>query len=366
MRPSGTNSRFPQRSNDTHVQQHHGEVIEFALIGAGYWAEYQLAAWLEIPTARCVAVVDIDADRASRLCEAFQVDRHFTDIRKMFAECRPRFVDIVTSVDSHVELIEAAAGEQVDVICQKPLAPDLEAARMIVQRCNDEGVMLLVHENWRWQRPIRALKEVLDSNPIGRIFRARLNYNNSFHVFDNQPFLKKVDKFILSDMGTHLFDVLRFLFGEPGRLFCEINRSRSDIQGEDVASVLYRTVDDVSVLCSMSYASRMEHDRFPETLILVEGEAGTVELSHDYWISVTTREGTTRRRHPPRYYKWVDSRYELVQSSMVDCHRHLLDSIIKQTPAETCAEDNLGTLAMVDAAYRSAASQEAIDLTHQV
>ena len=348
------------------VQDHPEEVTNFALIGAGYWAEYQLAAWREIPTAHCVAVVDLDLKKAARLAQTCHVDRYFDNMGSMFAECRPRFVDIVTSVESHVELIDAAAREHVDVICQKPLTMDLKAARKIAQRCDEEGVMLLVHENWRWQRPIRSLKQVLDGHPIGRVFRARLNYDNSFPVFDNQPSLKKLDRFILSDMGPHLFDVLRFLFGEPGRLSCEINRSRSDIQGEDVASVLYRTIDDISILCSMSYATRLEHDCFPETLILVEGEAGTIELTHDYWINITTHEGTTRRRSPPPDYPWVDPRYELVQSSMVDCHRHLLDSVIYQTPAETCAKDNLKTLAMVDAAYRAAASHQVIDITHQV
>ena len=42
----------------------------------------------------------------------------------------------------------------------------------------------------------------------------------------------------------------------------------------------------------MSYASRVEHDRFPETYVLVEGERGSVELGPDYWIRVTTAQGT--------------------------------------------------------------------------
>ena len=344
----------------THVRNDPAGVTEFALIGAGYWAKFQLAAWQEIPAARCVAVVDSDLQKARCLGESLQIDQCFDDIRCMLSECRPRFVDIVTSAESHAELIQVAASQHVDVICQKPLAPDLETARNVVQYCVDEGVVLLVHENWRWQRPLRALKQVLDKAPIGRIFRAKLSYNNSFPVFDNQPMLKELDKFILSDMGLHLFDVLRFLFGEPKRLYCEINKSRSDIHGEDVGSVLYRTVNDVTVLCTMSYASRLEHDRFPETRILVEGELGTIELDDDYWVSVTTTEGTNRRRYPPPYYPWVDSRYALVQASMVDCHLHLLGCLIQRKQAETSAEDNLKTLAMVDAAYRAADNHQVI------
>lgn len=337
-------------------------LVPFAMIGAGFWAPYQLAAWGELPHAICVAVVDRDIKRAKALAANAGVQHFYDDIGKMCNDQQVRFVDIVSNVESHSSLIHAAAEQGADVICQKPLASSLSEAKEAAARCENAGVLLAVHENWRWQRPIRELKHVLDSQSIGKIFRARLNYNNSFPVFDNQPTLKEERRFILDDMGTHLLDVLRFLFGEPGRLYCETNRSREDIQGEDIASVLYRTQEDVTVFCSMSYASQLEDDRFPETLVLVEGSAGSVELCNDYWISLTSAGSTVRKRYPPLQYKWADPKYALVQSSMVPCQQHLLDSILKQRPAETSAEDNLKTLAMVEACYESASSGNAIDV----
>ena len=46
------------------------------------------------------------------------------------------------------------------------------------------------------------------------MFRARVTYSNSFPVFDNQPFLKELEQFILTDIGTHILDTARMLFGE--------------------------------------------------------------------------------------------------------------------------------------------------------
>ena len=68
-----TTSRRQNRefSGDTHVQQ--GEVTEFTFIGAGQCSEYQLAALQEISNARCIAIVDLDADRARPLCDQFEV-----------------------------------------------------------------------------------------------------------------------------------------------------------------------------------------------------------------------------------------------------------------------------------------------------
>jgi D-apiose dehydrogenase len=82
-----------------------------------------------------------------------------------------------------------------------------------------------------------------------------------------------------------------------------------------------------------------------------------------YEIRLTTATGTASSRHPPATYSWVDPAYAVVQSSIVDCHRDLLRGIAdaNYTP-ETTAEDNLRTLALVFAAYRSAATNGAIQL----
>lgn len=341
------------------------DCTEFAVIGTGFWAQHQLNAWGEIPQARCVAVVDIDIDKANVFANRFGIANVYDSVQALFANHAPRFVDVISSPSSHESVVTEVASHGADVICQKPLAMNTDSARRMVDACASAGVSLSVHENWRFQRPIRALAESIATAPLGRIFRAAVHYDNSFPVFDNQPTLKDEKQFILSDMGTHIFDVIRFLFGEPIRLSCEVERSRNDIAGEDVASVLARTDgggigNEVSVYCSISYASKLESDRFPETRFLIEGQHGSIALCDDHWISVTTADGTIRRRFAPTYYPWVDSRYEVVHSSMVDCCSHLLDSILSGNPAETSGADNLKTLRMVDSAYEAAESHRVV------
>ena len=207
------------------------------------------------------------------------------------------------------------------MICQKPLTPTLAESRGVTAECHSAGVPLLVHENWRWQTPLRELKRVLDSGVIGTAFRGRVTYSNSFPVFDAQPFLRTLDRFILTDIGTHILDAARFLFGEADSLFCVTRRVRPDIRGEDVATVQMRMTGGAAVTCEMSYASKVEHDRFPEAFVTAEGEKGGAELGPDYWVRTTTADGTHARRHPPPRYPWCEPGRELVQSSMVPCLR---------------------------------------------
>jgi predicted dehydrogenase len=336
--------------------------LRFAILGAGFWARYQLAAWRELPGARCVALYNRTVAKAEALAREFGVPAVYGDPEELVRREQPDFLDIITDVGTHSRLVRLAAAHRLPVVCQKPMAPTLAEAQAMVAACRQAGVPLFVHENWRWQAPLRALKRVLDEGRLGRVFRARVTYANSFPVFDNQPFLKELDQFILTDMGTHILDTARMLFGEARTLFCRTARVHPDIQGEDVATVVLGLAAGATVTCELSYASRVEHDRFPETFVLAEGEQGSVELGPDYWIRVTTADGTLAKRFPPPFYAWADPRYALAQVAGVACNANLLGALRGASTAETTGEDNLKTLELVFGAYDSAKAGQAIQL----
>jgi predicted dehydrogenase len=335
--------------------------LRFAVLGAGFWSGFQIAAWGELPGVRCVAIYNRTKSKAEAAATRFNIPAVYDDAATLFRSEQLDFVDIITDVHSHAPLAQLAAEHRVPVICQKPLAPSLVIAEQLATHCQAAGVPLLVHENWRWQAPIRALKQVLDSGAIGRVFRAQVQYTNSFPVFDNQPFLRELDQFILADMGTHILDAARYLFGEPRSLVCTTTRVHADIHGEDVATVMLST-EDATVICNMSYASRIEHDCFPETFFFVEGDRGSAEVAPDYWLRTTTAAGTLARRVPPQHYSWADPTYDLVHASIVPCQANLLAALRGEAQAETTVEDNLRTLRVVNAAYESARTKQTISL----
>jgi D-apiose dehydrogenase len=328
--------------------------LRFAVLGCGFWAQFQLAAWQEVEGAEPVALYNRTRGKAEALAARFGVPAVYDDAEALFAREQLDFVDIITDVGTHAHFVQLAAAHHVPVICQKPMAPDLETAEAMVAACREAGVWFAVHENWRWQRPLCAFQRALAESDVGRPFRARLTFSTSFPVFANQPFLAEVDRFILTDIGSHVLDTARFLFGEAQHLCCRTQRVNRAIRGEDVATVLLETDRGVTVTCEMSYASRLEHERFPETYVLAECERGSVELGPDYWVRVTTSEGTEARRHAPAHYPWADPAYDLVQASIVPCHAHLLASLREGVPAETSGVDNLNTMRLVSACYESA------------
>jgi len=341
------------------------KTLRFAILGTGFWARFQLAAWRELEGAECVALYNRTRSKAESLAQEFGVRAIYDDAEELFKCEQLDFADIISDVDTHARFVHLAARHSVPVICQKPMAPDLPTARDMVRVCEEAGVPLWIHENWRFQTPLRALKATLESGVIGEVFRARLSFVTSFPVFDNQPFLRELEQFILTDIGSHVLDSARFLFGEASTLFCQTHRV-GDIRGEDVATVVmqmqFAGKRAATVVCDMSYASRTREERFPQTFAFVEGTRGSAQLSTDFWLHVTTEEGTCSRRAPPPHYAWADPEYDLVHASILPCNADILADLRGEKPSENRACDNLKTVELVFGAYRSAAQNQVVTL----
>lgn len=332
------------------------------VVGAGFWAGYQLAAWEMQPGVSLVAIANRSTDRAQRLAERFGIGSVYRDADTMLSSERLDVIDIITAPDSHLGIVRSAASHGVPVICQKPLAPTIEEARAAVAACEANDLPIWVHENFRWQAPIRRLHQELRSGLIGRPFRARVEFTTAHPVFERQPGLRRMPRLIVSDVGVHLLDVARFLFGEARTVLAQFSSVQDGIAGEDVATVILAMDGGVTVTCEMSFASRVHPDPFPETLIRIEGSEGVLQLEPGPRLRTTTSAGTSVVDIPRPTEPWLDPDYAVAQAAMVPCIADLLGALRGERPGETTGQDNLRTLELVEAAYRSAASRSLVEV----
>ncbi|HXG48101.1 MAG TPA: Gfo/Idh/MocA family oxidoreductase [Methylomirabilota bacterium] len=341
--------------------------LRFAIFGAGFWARAQLAAWRELGGVECVAIYNRSRDRAESFARDLGVPAVYDDPERLLREIKPDFVDNITEIGGHKPLSLLCAKRRVPCIVQKPMAASLADARQMVAAFARTKTPFFVHENWRWQSTMRALIGTLRSGVIGTPFRARLSFLSGFDVWANQPALRDLRRFILTDLGVHLLDTARACFGEARSIYCQLHRTLApEVKGENVATLLLamgraRT----SVTIELAYArTPLERECFPQTLAFVEGPRGSVEVAPDYWLRVTTSQGTRSRRHAPPRFAWANPSYDLSQSSMVPCHRNLLAALRGKQAAETTGADNLKTMELVFAAYDSAKTNSVVTLRH--
>jgi predicted dehydrogenase len=308
----------------------------------------------------CVAIYNRTRTKADSLARALDIPAVYDGAEKLLQEVKPDFVDNITEVGGHKPLSLLCARHRIPCICQKPMAASFNDARAMVNAFRRTKTTFFVHENWRWQAPMVALRKLVASGIIGRPFRARLTMTSGFDCWANQPALAELEQFILTDLGTHILDVARVLFGEAKSVYCLTQRTLGPkVKGENVATLLLLMgAARTSVTVEMAYAKTpLEpslRECFPQTLAFIEGPNGSIELCADYVIRLTTSRGTQITRHAPARYAWANPAYDVAHASIVSCNANLLSALRGEGEAETTGEDNLKTLELVFGAYEAA------------
>lgn len=333
------------------------------VIGCGFFAENHLNAWASIPDVDLAAVCDLDPSKAAAAAERFGAGRSYTDAATMLREQRPDFVDIATTVASHRPLVELAAAERVPAIVQKPFGPTMADCEAMVAACAAARVPLMVHENFRFQPPLRALRGLMDEGRIGRPHFGRITFRTGHDIYVKQPYLATEDRFIVSDLGVHVLDMARFYFGEVASIACRTNRVNPSIKGEDTATMLLQHRGGAVSVVDCSYATPILPDPFPETLVEIDGDQGAMRLEQGYRLRIGDRQGRSETRElDPEPLPWAERPWHVVQESVLRIEEHWVDTLRRGVEPETSGADNLRTYALVEAAYRSAETGETVRL----
>ena len=337
------------------------KTIRIGVIGCGFYAQNHLNAWrgLAGEGAGLAAVCDIDAGKAEAAGRAFDA-APFTDPAEMIDAVRPDVVDIVTRHDTHRMLAELAIARDTAVIVQKPFASGFADCVAVVEAARRAGVWLAVHENFRFQTPMRRVREVIDSGAIGPPGWARISFRTGFDVYRTQPYFYDEERLAIADVGIHVLDLARFFMGEVRHLSCETQRRNPKVRAEDTATMMLRHESGAVSVVECTYEARRLPDPFPETLLEIEGPAGSVVVGAGCRMRVTS-DGAVREEHVGSpLLAWTSHPWHVSQEGTMEACRHFLRCLQDGVPAETAGEDNLATFALVDAAYRAAAEGRAV------
>ncbi|BCP52193.1 oxidoreductase [Kaistia sp. 32K] len=329
------------------------ETLKGLLIGCGFFARNQLHAWAETDGAEITAVCDLDAGRARAYAAEFGIPA-WHDTAEVLASGAFDFVDICTTMETHEALVALAVQHGVPVIVQKPFAPDIDTCRRIVANAAAAGVPVMVHENFRFQKIFRRIREILDSGEIGELTFGRLSWRNAIDVYSNQPYLLKTERFMIMDVGIHMLDLARFLFGDADDVSCFTQSVKEGLAGEDAATILLRHDNRATSIVDVSYASHRFPNPFPQTLGEIEGRKGSIQILEGEVLLVHA-DGVQRRETIEADARdWTSAPWTQIQDSVPRTQQHFIDALRSGRAFETSAEDSLKTYALAEAAYRSA------------
>lgn len=331
------------------------------MVGCGFYAQNHLNAWSDLQPegALLAAVCDMDQEKAKTAGDKFGVP-YFTRLDAMLEAIPIDLVDIATRMDTHRELAALAARRGIAAVVQKPFAPTWEDCIAIVETAQRHGAWLAVHENFRFSTSMRAVKRVLDQGAIGTPRWARLSWRTGFDVYRGQPYLAEEPKLVIQDVGIHVLDLARYFLGEVERLSCETQKRNPKIRAEDTATIMMRHASGAVSIVEATYAAKRGDDPFPETLLEIEGDDGSLVLSKGEKLKVTTQGLTFEDHVGGPLLTWTSRPWHVSQEAVLHTNRHMLNRLQLGLPADTSGEDNLKTYALVEAAYEAAATHTSV------
>ena len=100
-----------------------------------------------------------------------------------------------------------------------------------------------------------------------------------------------------------------------------MQRVNPKIKGEDVVTTVFETVGGVVATSEISFASRLEREAFPQSLMTIEASEGSLRLDIGPEIHITTARGTSVETVVPRRYLWQHPDYKVEPPSIVACNR---------------------------------------------
>ncbi len=297
-----------------------------ALIRCGFFAQNHLNAWRDMREdgVELVAVCDIDPAKAKAAAEGFGIPRHYTDPAALLATEQLDFVDIATRMETHKDLVLMAVAKGVRTIVQKPFAPDWESCVAMVQAAAAAHVPLAVHENFRYQTPMLRVREMLDSGVIGQATWGRFAFRTGLDVYKTQPYFHNETRFAILDTGVHVLDLARFFMGEVAHVSCETQRRNAKNRGEDTATMLLRHTSGAVSLAETTYEARQIPDPFPQTLVTLEGERGSIKLHEDFRMVVTSDGQVSERTIGSPLLSWTAEPWHIAQESVLLTQRVII------------------------------------------
>jgi 1,5-anhydro-D-fructose reductase (1,5-anhydro-D-mannitol-forming) len=327
--------------------------LKWLLVGAGDIARKRVAAALkDAADSELVGVCDVVEENARSLADECGVDEVFTDLGEALGKSVAEAVYVATPVGLHVPHAVQALEAGKHVLVEKPLGLSREGCEKAITAAEKSGRKAGCSYYRRLFPAYQQAREMIGNGEFGRIVLARMVYFSWFAPEVDDPKYWRVvrDKSgggPISDMGTHMFDVLIGLLGMPVKVYARCANLVHQWEVEDTASIVMEMADGAQVTASFAWNSKTWRHEFE----IIGTEAKV------YWHPFDAGQvvKTVGRQ--------VD---ELELTPAANVHQPLIEDFVQAVQQDrdpVCPlEEAARTNALLDAIYRSATEGREVGL----
>jgi predicted dehydrogenase len=180
--------------------------VRVGVVGLGYWGPNLARNLAAIPGCQVAWLCDADAHARAKLEPSFPAARSTGELADLLDDDTLDAVVLATPVPTHAELAIAVARARKHCFVEKPLATNAADAERAVAAADSAGKILMVGQLLEYHPAVTRLKELVDSNQLGRLL----------YIYGNRLNLGKLraDENALWSLGAHDVSVALHLIGE--------------------------------------------------------------------------------------------------------------------------------------------------------
>jgi len=303
---------------------------------------------------------DVNPAAAQQTVATHGLGRIYESLDALLADPAVEIVDIAVLPWAQPEIVAKAVAAKKHILCQKPFSTDFAQAVQMTQLAKQAGVKIAVHQQFRWGQVIRATQALLAAGWVGDLLDVQVQVSITT-PWDMWPWLAAQPRLEVLFHSIHYLDALRFLFGNPALVTSRHTKNPvQEAKGETRTLTVWDYPTGLQILiavCHFDWSPGLYSlFRVLGTQGLIEGTIGT---NYDYPDGRSDTIKFTSRQHPEQNFsatlpgKWIPNAFYGPMAS-------LMQAIQTNSEPLTSAEDNLNTLRVVEAAYRSMAEQRSV------
>ena len=310
-----------------------------------------------------VAIFDTDNAKAQDVAKRHGIPTVYKTLAELLADPKVEIVDIAVPAAAQPEIFAQVAAAKKHILAQKPFATTVAAGEAMVKQAKDAGIIAAVNQQLRFEEGVAAAHKMVELGWIGTVSNFSINVN-LITPWELWPWAKDLERLEVMLHSIHYHDLIRWFLGDAKTVFCAAGRTAGQFpKGETrtISTALYS-----SGVTSLVHANHVNRggDNYAEYRI--DGDKGSIRgtlgLLYDYpsgrvdTLEVNSQVVPTDGWMPyPVTTRWFPDAFIGTMGSV-------MDAISTGAPLRASVADNIGTLKMVEALYKSMDSGVSVDL----
>lgn len=347
--------------------------MKIGIVGFGFMGHCLANMFNSFDDIRLVAVADINPEQLKDAPEGVE---RYSSIEDMLEKADIDVVMISTPNPSHLEMVEKCAKAKKHIICEKPAALTVAEFDQMVKVAKENNVIFTVHQQRRWDKDYRIMKEVYDKKMLGDVYLIKsqlYGFNGYMHDWHIYP---EMGGGMLYDWGVHLIDqILNMVDSKIDSIYADL-RNVINEKVDDYFKILMKFKNGVTAEIELG-----TYYLTPKRAWFIGGNTGsaiidgfdgegrivrTTRLLENVPGKITmTAAGPTRSFGPPPPGLLYEEELPKVSVSHRDYFEHFLKAFRGEEEIMVKPEEVRRVLAVMEAIRESARTGEAIRFEHE-